>query len=379
MPTVITVQLQQAHPGVAAVGERQRTYLVGAPPRAGGVGVTTRAARALHQQDDEHHQCHDRIGGGRCVGVEPHTRLEQSERDRRSGDGRQSFEAGDHQRSERLQQRRQPCRVPEWNADDPTAQEQGDVRHCCGDGPHHGVQPANRDAEHRRAITALGAGSNGHAVAVAGQEPGNAGHHQQRATKAMRWLALRMTCPTVSFHPTGRRNALARQVAAPPPRDQDADDDQQLGDSERRHGDHQARRVAEAADEGELDNNAGHDRHDQTSAEPEEVRPTPEEDERRGECGRRRPELRLGEVDDSIGPIDQGHADGHHGVQPAEHQPVQPQTEWKTEEDELRADDRGDGGERDDAGRVDVLDTGPSHDATVAVRRGRRRRLHSCR
>ena len=106
---------------------------------------------------------------------------------------------------------------------------------------------------------------------------------------------------------------------------------------------------------------------DKPGRQPEQVRPTPEQDERCGERGRHRAELRLREVDHAIGAIDQRHSDGHHRVQPAERQPVQPQTERKTEEDQLRGDDRGDRRERDKAGGVDVADTRASHAATVAV------------
>ena len=68
--------------------------------------------------------------------------------------------------------------------------------------------------------------------------------------------------------PDGWSNAFARQVATPPPRDQDADDDQQLGDAECGHGDHQPGRVAEATDQRELDDHAGDDGHHQPAASP---------------------------------------------------------------------------------------------------------------
>ena len=54
-------------------------------------------------------------------------------------------------------------------------------------------------------------------------------------------------------------------------------------------------------------------------------------------------------------------------VNPPSTTPFSHRPERKAEEDQLDADDRGDGRERDHAGRVDVADTGPSHAATVAA------------
>ena len=257
----------------------------------------------------------------------------------------------------------------------PLRRNKRDVRHRRGDRPHQRVEPADRNAEHRRPIAALGARPDGDAVATAGEEPGDADHQQRRHDQRDQVVGVEDDVADRQLPIDRWRDALAREIATPPSRDEDADHDQQLGDAERRDRDHQSRRVAEAADQRELDHDARDDRHHQAGREAEQVRPTPEEDERGGERGRHRAELGLGEVDHPIGAIDQRHADSHHGVQPTERHPVEPQPEREPEEDELYGDDGGNGCARDKSSWVDVADPRASHATTVAVRPKRRRRL----
>ena len=365
----------QAHVRVPPIGECKRAHFLRTPPRAGGIVVAAVAAGALHEQHDEHDRRHDRVGRSRRVGVEPHAGLQQAQRDRGHGNRRQPFEPGDDEGSERLQQRRQPSCIANRHADDPTAQEQGDERHCRGDRPHQRVQPAHRNAEHCRPITSLGAGPNRHAVAAAGEEPGDADHHQRCHDQGDEVVGVEDDLTEGQLPPDRWGDAFTRQVAAPPPRDQDADHDQQLGDAQRGHGDHQPGRVSEPADQGELDDHTSDDRQHQPGGQPEQVRPAPEDDERGSERGRHGTELGLREVDHPIGSVDQRHADRHDCVEAAERQPVQPQPQRQPEEDQLDTDDRGDGRERDDASGVDVADTGPSHATTVVADLDRWRRL----
>ena len=139
----------------------------------GRVVVAAQRAGALRHHRHEHRAGHDRVGEERRLGVPGDARLEQRQRDRRTRDGGQPFEPTDHQRGERHQQRRQAGRVAERHTGDAAAQEQREEGQRAGDGPHDGVQPRDRDAEHRRPIAALGAGANGGAQAAAIQEPGD--------------------------------------------------------------------------------------------------------------------------------------------------------------------------------------------------------------
>jgi hypothetical protein len=89
--------------------------------------------------------------GPQTAPADAHTGLEQAECDGRGSHGREPFESGDDQRSQRLQQRRQPSRIADRNANDPASKEQGDKRHRRGDCPHDRVESADRYSEHRRA------------------------------------------------------------------------------------------------------------------------------------------------------------------------------------------------------------------------------------
>jgi uncharacterized BrkB/YihY/UPF0761 family membrane protein len=137
--------------------------------------------------------------------------------------------------------------------------------------------------------------------------------------------------------------------------------------------------VTEAADQEELDDDTRDDGDHQTGQQTEQVRPPPEEDERRGESCRRGAQLGLGEVDDAVGPVDQGHADGHHRVETAQHQALHPQPERHTEEHQLSGDQSGNGEDGNEPCGIDAFRSRPSHDATVAGLRGPRRRVHGVR
>ena len=87
-------------------------------------------------------------------------------------------------------------------------------------------------------------------------------------------------------------------------------------------------------------------RADQTDAEPEPVRPAPEHDEADGEGDGRRAEVGLGEVDDTVGAVDERQADGQQRGQHPEHDAAQPEAERHAEEDELDGEDRRRRGDR---------------------------------
>jgi hypothetical protein len=89
---------------------------------------------------------------------------------------------------------------------------------------------------------------------------------------------LSTTSPIVSFQSTGgEMRSLAR--LRPHHADQDADHHEQLRDAQRCNCHHHSRRVAEPADQCELDHHARDDRQQEPGGEPQQVRPAPEDDE----------------------------------------------------------------------------------------------------
>ena len=75
------------------------------------------------------------------------------------------------------------------------------------------------------------------------------------------------------------RDPLRRRALTPQPRHQQRPDGEQLRDPDGRDGEHQPRRVPEAAHERELDDRTEHDRSEQADDEADPPRPAPEHDE----------------------------------------------------------------------------------------------------
>ena len=228
---------------------------------------------------------------------------------------------------------------------------------------------ADGNAEHRRPIPTLGAGPNRQAIATACQEPGNTDHHQRRDDQGDEMVGVEDDLTDRQLPSDRWSNAFAGQVATPPARDQDADHDQQLGDAERGHGDHQPGRVAKATDQRELDDTPATMDITSPAASPRRYgHPQNRMNAAENAVGTV-PKLGLCKVDHSIGPIDQRHADSHHRVQPPSTRPCSHKPNGRPKKISWMARIAGDRGERDNAGRVDVADTRASHAPTVAVDR----------
>ena len=135
------------------------------------------------------------------------------------------------------------------------------------------------------------------------------------------------------------RDALGRGVAPPQAWRDDRQCDEQVGDADRGDGEHEARRPAEAADDGDLDDDTEQQREQQTADSPTQydhpqktIRPTEKATGRAAEVG-------LGEVDDPVGAVDEGEPDGEERGEHAEHDAAQPQPEGHPEEHELHRQD----------------------------------------
>ena len=127
---------------------------------------------------------------------------------------------------------------------------------------------------------------------------------------------------------------------------------QQLRDAQRGDGDDEARRVAEAADERDLHHHAQHDGEHQARDHAEEVRPPPEQHERRSEPGGHGAEVGLREVHHPVGAVDERHADGQHRGQHTLHRALHPQPEGHAVEDHLNRENASNGQQRHRSGNT---------------------------
>ena len=191
-PTTISVAVPQRRrrtSGSRATHGCERTDLVGETPGGRLVAVGPSVLAPLQQQGDEDGRADDRRDEQRAARVPCDAVLEHAERDRGGGDGRQVTEPTDHERGERVHERREAQRRSERNAEDAGAQEQREERQRRGDRPHERREPRDRDAEHQRPFAALGRPSDG------GAEPGRAEEHrdarpwraERRSARSGRW------------------------------------------------------------------------------------------------------------------------------------------------------------------------------------------------
>ena len=139
------------------------------------------------------------------------------------------------------------------------------------------------------------------------------------------------------------RGARDRRLT-PDARDQQAQDDEQLGQPDGGDGEDEAGRAPEAPHDEDLHDGREQYGGDQAGGEPEEVVHAREADEAHGQDRRRGAEVALGEVDDLVEPVGEAEPDRHERPQQAEDQALHPHAEGDGEERELQHQDRGDRG-----------------------------------
>ena len=170
----------------------------------------------------------------------------------------------------------------------PAREEQRDEREHGGDDPHAGVQAADRDAEQRGAVGAVGGRARGDADVGEAEEQRDGDHRERREDP--RGGVVGVEDERLDFEPPGDRDvdAAGERPLAPEPREHERAEREQLREADRRDGEDQARRAEEPADDRELDDRADDDRAGEPDEEGEEVVEAGEEDEVDGERDRER-------------------------------------------------------------------------------------------
>ena len=160
-------------------------------------------------------------------------------------------------------------------------------------------------------------------------------------TMAITSLALKTTPPTVkltskgasmrgartrsSVHSRGISRAQAARIWARP---------------EGRHGEDQPRGVAEPADDQRLDQAADEQRGQQPGGDGQPVAPAPRRHQHQHQHGGDAAEVGLGEVEDAVRPVDQGHAQRHQGGEAADDDAPDEDAGRHREQHQLEGDDR---------------------------------------
>ena len=130
---------------------------------------------------------------------------------------------------------------------------------------------------------------------------------------------------------------------APDARDEQAHDDEELGQADGGHGEDEPGRTPEAPHHQDLDGGRQEERRHQAGGQPEEVVHAGEADEADGQDGGGRPEIALGEVDHLVQAVGETESDRHEGAEQAQHGALEPDPEREREEDQLHGEDRADG------------------------------------
>ena len=318
------------HLGERAQLARDGPDLLGAPPRRRVVSFRARRARPhdeqRHDDDDREHRRHDDVAAEVEVertdaeGVVPaDVDLEQPERDRGSGDGRQVGEPAEHQRrrarsSSTVRPTGEPSGIPVM----PARRNERDEREHGGDDPHAGVQSPDGDAQQRGAVGAIGGHARGDADVGEAEEQRD-GDHRERGEDP-RGRVVGVEDERLDFEPPGDRDgdAAGERSFAPQLRERERAEREQLREADRRDGEDQPRRAEEPSDDRELDDRADDDRAGESDEEGEEVVEAGEEDEVDGERDREEAEVALREVEDAVGAVDEGHAEGDEHAEHAE-------------------------------------------------------------
>ncbi|QXC61234.1 hypothetical protein KSP35_23470 [Aquihabitans sp. G128] len=213
--------------------------------------------------------------------------------------------------------------------------------------PDQRLDAAHGDAEQGGPVGALGAGPHRDAEVGAPQEQGE-GHQQQGRHHEGHDLA-----PAEALRADGEAGRdrvgdalLGEDVLAPPPRQQGGAHRQQLRDAEGGHGEQQAGRAGEAADDRQLDHHAEHDRRGEAGGDADQVGHAGDGDQADHQGGGHRSQVALGEVQDPVGPVDEGEAQRHQRREQARDHAERPRPGPHRVRHELQQHDQQGGGER---------------------------------
>ncbi len=177
----------------------------------------------------------------------------------------------------------------------------------------------------------------------------------RQATETMtatRSLASKTTGPTCQARCHGERHHRGGDGRlAPDAWDEQAHDDQELGEADGGHGEDEPGRAPEAPHHQDLDGGREEERRHQAGGQPEEVVDAGEADQADGQDGGGRAEVALGEVDDLVQAVGQPETHRHEGAEQAEHGALEPDPERDREQEELDGEHRADGDDGRHRGR----------------------------
>ena len=307
---------------------------------------SVRLAKQLAHHDRGEHDGRQDGEPERGVGrvVPRHPLLEDAERHGRGGDDRQFGEVAQGERGERGHQGGQPEGGIEREAEDRRLEEDADEGQDAGHHPGHRLQAPDRDAEHGGPVAAVADGLHGEPDVATGEperDGGQAGHRDDDRHQVVGVEDDGADVPGELPGEARHRGGDGR--LAPDPRDEQAQDDEELGQADGGHGEDQPGRAPEAPHHQDLDGGREEERGHQAGGEPEEVVDAGEADEPDGEHGRCRAQVALGEVDHLVQAVGEAEADGHEGAEEAEHRALEPDPERHREQEELDGEDRPDG------------------------------------
>ena len=276
--------------------------------------------------------------------------------------------APEQEGGEGAEQQAEAERRRDGEADHPRAEEDGDEREEGGERPHERLESLHRDAQRQRPVARLSAAAR-MAMPARVRRRNNARATQTigMTTAAMTSLAWKIVPPISTSRANGgsrigassrsspkafgRRMAPAARSWVRP----------RVATVSSRRGERAKRRMTASS------TTAPSSRAPRMPAVSDgEVGPAPRVDQQERQDDRRRPEVGVGEVDDAVRPVRQGHAEGDERGEATEEHAPQPLAEREREQQELEGDD-GRGGH----GRLHALEKVAGAHAGVAVWRVR--------
>ena len=322
--------------GRRARAGRDGTDLLGGLPTRGVGDVDPTGGPTAEEERDHDHQAEDRVEHERALGVLEDAGLEDAEREGRRDDGDEVGEPADEQGRQRLEQHAEGQRGGDRQTDLARSQVDRHEREQRRDHPHHGLDPAYRHAEEGDAVGAVGGGPDGgaHGAALEEEAEGQDGDRDDEGD---------LQVGAVEDDPVdldarvqeGRQLRSDQTGLVEGPGEEDRHRREHLRQAQGRDGEEQAGRAGEPADDEELDGGAEDDRPEHAGARRQPKWPAGHGDEEVHEDDRRRAGVGVGEVDDAVGPVGEGHPDGDQGRRTADHEAVDPLPERQGEQHEL--------------------------------------------
>ena len=230
---------------------------------------------------------------------------------------RQAVHPGDHRGGQAVEQDRRADRAAQGEAHHRSPEEHRHRGQHGGDDPHDRRHPTDRDAEQSGPLAVLGRRPHRDAHVREAEERAerradHCGHHAGHDEVAGEPQRV-----DVETEPGERRPevAAAHQLAGDRGLGLELEHQQEQRDADRRDGHDEAGCVLEATDEDDLHERAEQRAPDEHDGEDDEVVHVLAQDQQEGHHGRHRAQLRLGEVDDAVGPVDEDQAHPEQAVE----------------------------------------------------------------